>query len=342
MSTSVFEGPFDLLLHLVTREQVDIWELSLSSIVDEFVATIEQMKALDLSVATEFLLTAAVLLELKARKLLPDSGDAENEETLALWEERDLLLARLLECKTFKEASLAMNRLMDSAQRSVPRRVGLEERFVGLAPDPLEGLTAMDLQGALAKLLAPKPVPRVNTEHVAPVRASVADVVDELVTRLPAEGRTTFRRLVDGVTERLQVIVYFLALLELYKRGALDLVQAGKLADLHINWLGLDAPDFDEPNPYVVNAYEPNLDDEDAGGPDLAAQTLAAQTHWRPRPWRPRPWRPTTRGRLGASEQPSRPRKRVRGLGPASCPRPKPTRRPKPSRQPEASSPVEA
>ena len=268
MSTSVFEGPFDLLLHLVTREQVDIWELSLSSIVDEFVATIEQMKALDLSVATEFLLTAAVLLELKARKLLPDSGDAENEETLALWEERDLLLARLLECKTFKEASLAMNRLMDSAQRSVPRRVGLEERFVGLAPDPLEGLTAMDLQGALAKLLAPKPVPRVNTEHVAPVRASVADVVDELVTRLPAEGRTTFRRLVDGVTERLQVIVYFLALLELYKRGALDLVQAGKLADLHINWLGLDAPDFDEPNPYVVNAYEPNLDDEDAGGPD--------------------------------------------------------------------------
>ncbi len=268
MSTSVFEGPFDLLLHLVTREQVDIWELSLSSIVDEFVATIEQMKALDLSVATEFLLTAAVLLELKARKLLPDSGDAENEETLALWEERDLLLARLLECKTFKEASLAMNRLMDSAQRSVPRRVGLEERFVGLAPDPLEGLTAIDLQSALAKLLAPKPVPRVNTEHVAPVRASVADVVDELVTRLPAEGRTTFRRLVDGVTERLEVIVYFLALLELYKRGALDLVQAGKLADLHINWLGLDAPDFDGPNPYVVNAYEPNLDDEDAGGPD--------------------------------------------------------------------------
>jgi segregation and condensation protein A len=267
VSTSVFEGPFDLLLHLVTREQVDIWELSLSSIVDEFVATIEQMKALDLSVATEFLLTAAVLLELKARKLLPDSGDTENEETLALWEERDLLLARLLECKTFKEASLAMNRLMDSAQRSVPRRVGLEERFVGLAPDPLEGLTAMDLQGALAKLLAPKPVPRVNTEHVAPVRASVADVVDELVTRLPAEGRTTFRRLVDGVTERLQVIVYFLALLELYKRGALDLVQAGKLSDLHINWLGLDAADFDVPNPYEVNAYEPNLDDEDAGGP---------------------------------------------------------------------------
>ncbi len=109
VSTPVFEGPFDLLLHLVTRQQVDIWELSLSSIVDEFVATIERMQALDLSVATEFLLTAAVLLELKARRLLPESSDGEDEEELALWEERDLLLARLLECKTFKDASQAMS-----------------------------------------------------------------------------------------------------------------------------------------------------------------------------------------------------------------------------------------
>ena len=107
VSTAVFEGPFDLLLHLVTRDQVDIWELSLSSIVDEYLATIEGMQALDLSVATEFLLTAAVLLELKARRLLPDAA-GDGEEELALWEERDLLLARLLECKTFKDASLAL------------------------------------------------------------------------------------------------------------------------------------------------------------------------------------------------------------------------------------------
>jgi segregation and condensation protein A len=269
VSTPVFEGPFDLLLHLVTRDQVDIWELSLFSIVDEFVASIEQMQALDLSVATEFLLTAAVLLELKARRLLPDSGDADNEEILALWEERDLLLARLLECKTFKEASLAMNRLMESAQRSVPRRAGLEERFVGLAPDLLEGVTASDLKTAMAKLLTPKPAPRVNTEHVAPVRASVAEVVDELVTRLPGEGRTTFRRLVEGVTERLEVIVYFLALLELYKRGALDLEQAGKLADLHINWLGLDAADLDEPAFGVPYLGEPDRGERDLDRPDL-------------------------------------------------------------------------
>jgi segregation and condensation protein A len=273
VTTPVFEGPFDLLLHLVTRDQVDIWELSLSSIVDEFVASLEQMKALDLSVATEFLLTAAVLLELKARKLLPDSGDAESEETLALWEERDLLLARLLECKTFKEASLAMNRLMESAQRSVPRRAGLEEQFVGLAPDPLEGVTATDLRGAMVKLLAPKPVTRVNTEHVAPIRVSVAEVVDVLVTRLPDEGHTTFRRIVEGLTERLEVIVYFLALLELYKRGALDLMQAGRLADLHVSWLGLDESDVAVPS--LEQAYlseldpdDPDFDDGDLDGPD--------------------------------------------------------------------------
>ncbi len=247
MSTPVFEGPFDLLLHLVTRQQVDIWELSISSIVDQYVATLQQMKALDLSVATEFLLTAAVLLELKARRLVPEGGDAENEETLALWEERDLLLARLLECKTFKEASLAMTRMMDRAQLSVPRRAGLEERFVGLAPDPLEGLSAQDLHNAIVKVLAPKPVPRVNTEHVAPIRASVADTVEELVARLPSEGATTFRRLVAGLDEPLEVIVYFLAVLELYKRGALDLAQAGKLAELHVRWLGLEEDDASAP-----------------------------------------------------------------------------------------------
>jgi segregation and condensation protein A len=246
VSTPVFEGPFDLLLHLVTREQVDIWELSLSSIVDEFVATIERMRALDLSVATEFLLTAAVLLELKARRLLPDSSDGESEEELALWEERDLLLARLLECKTFKDASQAMARLMDSSELSVPRRTGLEERFIGLAPDLLEGVVAEDLRGAITKLLAAKPVVRVNTDHVAPVRASVADTVAELVEKLPAVGRTTFRRLTAGLGARLEVIVHFLALLELYKRGAIDLAQADRLGELHVSWLGLADEDGDE------------------------------------------------------------------------------------------------
>ncbi len=238
VSTPVFEGPFDLLLHLVTKQEVDIWELSLSAIVDQYVAALEQLPALDLSVATEFLLIAAVLLELKARRLLPEPGPDASEEDLALWEERDLLLARLLECKTFKDASVAMSQLMDRAWLSQPRRAGMEERFAALAPDPLAGLTAQQLQEAARRALAPKPVPRVNTDHVAPVRASVAETLQVLVEALPAQGQTTFRKLTTGLGNRLEVIVYFLALLELYKRGLVELDQAGRLAELHVTWTG--------------------------------------------------------------------------------------------------------
>ena len=240
VSTPMFEGPFDLLLHLVTKQQVDIWEVSLSSIVDDYVAALEQMQALDLSVATEFLLIAAVLLELKARGLLPEPSGPESEEELALWEERDLLLARLLECKTFKDASGALARMMEAAERSVPRRAGLEEPFIGLAPDPLEGLQPQDISGSLVKLLTPRVPVVVNTDHVAPVRASVADTLQDLLGALPEERATTFRRLTAGLSERLEVIVYFLALLELYKRGMVELRQGSKLAELHVTWLGAE------------------------------------------------------------------------------------------------------
>ncbi len=144
--TPVFEGPFDLLLHLISREQVDLWEVSLSDIVDDYVATLERMRAaLDLEVATEFLLIAAVLLELKARRLLPGRDDVEPEEELALWEERDLLLARLLECKTFKDAAGAMQRMMENAGRSWARVAGPDERYAAAAPDLLAGVTAEGL-----------------------------------------------------------------------------------------------------------------------------------------------------------------------------------------------------
>lgn len=279
VSTPVFEGPFDLLLHLVTREQVDIWELSLASIVDEYVATLEQMQALDLTVATEFLLIAALLLELKARRLLPEPGGPEEEEELALWEERDLLLARLLECKTFKEAAGAMSRLAEAAELSVPRRAGLEERFIGLAPDLLEGITPDKLRAAMVRMLAPKPMPIVNTDHVAPIRASVADTLVELLGRLPSEGRTTFRKLTEGLRERLHIIVHFLALLELYKRGMVDLAQAGKLADLHVTWLegGPGESDEVEVRERVYDEVEDDENDDDAryGGGETTG-TVAA------------------------------------------------------------------
>lgn len=245
VSTPVFEGPFDLLLHLITREQVDLWEVSLSDIVDAYVSTLEEMRAaIDLDVATEFLLIAAVLLELKARRLLPGRDDVDPDEELVLWEERDLLIARLLECKTFKDAALSMNRLMDNARRSWPRTAGLEERYVDLTPDLLAGVTAERLAESMARLLQPKPATRILLEHVAPVRASVRDAVDELVDELPRVGRISFARLTSGLVERLDIIVRFLALLEMFKQGLIELEQATSFGELAVTWIGAASIDL--------------------------------------------------------------------------------------------------
>jgi segregation and condensation protein A len=257
VTTPVFEGPFDLLLHLITRQQVDLWEVSLSEIVDGYVATLAEMQAaLDLEVATEFLLIAAVLLELKARRLLPGRDDVELEEELALWEERDLLLARLLECKTFKDAASTLQRSMESAGRSWPRTAGLDEPFTHLVPDVLAGVTADRLARVLEGLLTPKPQTRILLDHVAPVRASVNDAVVELLDELPRAGRISFARLTSGLGERLEVIVRFLALLELYKRGSVELEQAVSFGQLEVVWLGPgDDPEGDG-TAVTVEEYE--------------------------------------------------------------------------------------
>ena len=253
VSTDAFEGPFDLLLHLITREQVDIYEISLSRIVDAYVHEIERMESLDLDVATEFLLIAATLVELKTRRLLPGRDDVDLDDELGLWEERDLLLARLLECKTFKDAAAALQRLAASAERSVPRRAGVEEQFLSVMPDLLEGVTPERLRDAFLRALAPRPIMRVELDHVAPIRISVRDAVDELVDELPRVGRITFRRLTQDLVARLDVIVRFLAVLELYKQGMVDLHQAGTFGELDIVWLGAEAAAFDTD---FVDVYE--------------------------------------------------------------------------------------
>ena len=148
LSDRTYEGPFDLLLQLILAEEVDIHEVSLARIVDAYLAEIERLQAVDLDVATEFLLIAATLVELKARRLLPGPATVDLDDELALWEERDLLLARLLECKTFKDVSRLFGALADEAGRSFPRRVGADERFAGLAPDPLAGLTPLRMRDA--------------------------------------------------------------------------------------------------------------------------------------------------------------------------------------------------
>ena len=238
VETPVFEGPFDLLLHLILREQVDIYEVSLSKIVDSYLAEIERLQMVDLDIATEFLLIAATLVELKARRLLPGRDDVDLDDELALWEERDLLLARLLECKTFKDVAGVFARLADDADRSFPRTAGPDERFDELMPDLLEGVTGKRLHAAYQRAISPKPVERIDLFHVAPVRASVADAVAELVDELPRVGRISFRRLTSGLVERLEVIVRFLALLELFKQGVIELDQDEQFGEIDVLWTG--------------------------------------------------------------------------------------------------------
>lgn len=242
VQTPVYEGPLDLLLHLILREQVDLYEVSIHAIVDAYVAELarlqERAEALDLDVATEFLLVASTLVELKARRLLPGRDDIDLDEELALWEERDLLLARLVECKTFKDAAGAFARLAEDAGRSYPRTAGLEERFAGLQPDLLAGVTPERLRLAFLRSVTPRPVPRVDLDHVAPIRASVADAVEELVEELPGLGRVTFRQLTAPIVDRIEVIVRFLAVLELFKQGLVELDQVGSFGALHVEWRG--------------------------------------------------------------------------------------------------------
>jgi segregation and condensation protein A len=253
VETPVYEGPFDLLLQLILAEEVDLYEISLARIVDAYLADIERMQALDLDVATEFLLIAATLVELKARRLLPGAGDVDLDDELALWEERDLLLARLLECKTFKDVSAVFATLSERASAGVARRAGPDERFDNVAPDLLAGVTPERLREAAIVALTPRPVPRIDLHHVAPIRASVADAVTELITELPDAGRITFARLTAGLLERLEVIVRFLAVLELFKQGLVDVDQAELFGDITIEWSGGDR---DEAMAMAVDAYD--------------------------------------------------------------------------------------
>ena len=256
VQTSVFEGPFDLLLHLILRSQVDVYEISLAAIVDAYVAELDRMAHVDLEVATEFLLIAATLIELKTKGLLPGRDDIDLDEELGLWEERDLLLSRLLECKTFKDASAELARMASLAERSFPRTAGIEDAFMDVAPDFLVGVTPAQLRAAFLQAVAPRPVPKVDLDHVAPIRLSVADAVEELVDELPRVGRITFRRLTQDLVERLEVIVRFLALLELYKQGAIELYQTESFGQLTVEWLGFPSALTETGIEAMIDVYE--------------------------------------------------------------------------------------
>ncbi|MEZ5169704.1 MAG: ScpA family protein [Acidimicrobiia bacterium] len=240
VATPVYEGPFDLLLHLILSDEVDLWEVPLARIIDAYLDELERMESLDLEVATEFLLIAATLVELKARRLLPSGEEIELDEELLRFEERDLLLARLLECKTFKDAAAAFEDRAAHAARSAPRTIGPEEPYASMAPDPLERISPTELREAAIRAMTVPESPSVATDHVAPIRASVKDAVTTVLSILEATGPTTFRALVVGVTDRLEFVVRFLAVLELCKQGAVEIDQVTTFGDLTVRPLELD------------------------------------------------------------------------------------------------------
>ncbi|MGH2694958.1 MAG: segregation and condensation protein A [Actinomycetota bacterium] len=234
--TEVFEGPIDLLLHLITRQRVDIYEIPLATITEEYLAAVGALEPLDLESATGFLVVAATLLELKSARLLPTRGVGEEDEYLL--EQRDLLLARLVECATFRDAGVWMGHRIDQGAGFHPRRAGLEEPFVDLIPDLLADTRVEHLAGAAAVALAPRPTPVLDTSHVTPITASVRDALREVAGHLRGRDEVSFEALCSGVSERIEVVVRFLALLELFKAGAVELAQPSTFGSIRARWTG--------------------------------------------------------------------------------------------------------
>lgn len=234
VKTDVFEGPFDLLLHLVSRQKVDVSAISIAEVADQYLDHIDRMKELDLDVASEFLLLAATLLEIKASSLLPRQEVYVGDELddLSPEEARDLLVARLLAYKQFKNAAAELNARMESEGRMHPRQAGLEQDFLQLMPDYLEGITLRGLAVIIADLHHKREVFLLEAEHVASMPISLELHVESVRRTLQREGRTRFSELVGAESDPEVVVVTFLAILELYKRGLVDIVQDQLFGDI--------------------------------------------------------------------------------------------------------------
>ncbi len=233
-----FEGPFDLLLQLISQQQMDVTEVALHQVTDEFIAHIRMLgESFDLDETTEFLVVAATLLDLKAARLLP-SASVEDEEDLALLEARDLLFARLLQYRAYKQVAVLFAELESGALRRYPRSVALEDRFADLLPEVLLGVDTARFAETAAAVFRPKPPPTVSLEHLHAPRVSVREHAALLRTWLAREGRASFRSLVADCGHTREVVARFLALLDLYRAAVVVFDQLDPLGDLHIRWTG--------------------------------------------------------------------------------------------------------
>ena len=233
-----FSGPFDLLLSLISKHQLDVTEVALSRVTDEFIAHIRALgSSWDLGQATEFLVVAATLLDLKAARLLP-SAEVEDEEDLALLEARDLLFARLLQYRAYKQVAAHLGTLERAQSRRFGRVVPLEPRFAELMPELLLAVSPERLARIAAEALRPKPPPTVPIDHVHAARVSVREHASILRERLARTGRSTFRALTQDCEHTVELVARFLALLELYREGAVAFDQVAPLGELWVRWTG--------------------------------------------------------------------------------------------------------
>jgi segregation and condensation protein A len=233
-----FDGPFDLLLSLIAKHKLDITEVALSQVTDDFVAYIRSTgPEWDLDQTSEFLVVAATLLDLKAARLLP-AGEVEDEDDLALLEARDLLFARLLQYKAYKEVAAVFAARMGAEALRFPRAVGLEERYTRLLPEVVLALGPTELAAMAAGALQPRPAPTIATAHLHQPRVSIREQAAVLVDRLRRSRTASFRALSADCPTTLHVVARFLALLELYRERVVAFEQLAPLGELTVRWTG--------------------------------------------------------------------------------------------------------
>jgi segregation and condensation protein A len=261
-----FEGPFDLLLSLIGKHKMDVTEVALSQVTDEFIAHIKAAgEVWDLEQTTSFLLVASTLLDLKAARLLP-AGDVEDEDDLALLEARDLLFARLLQYKAFKQVATVLERRLAAEALRFPRAVGLDDRFANLLPDVLIGLGLEEFAALAARALEPKPEPELSLAHIHAPTVSVREQAHVVVERLRVQGTLTFRKLAGDAPDLMTKVARFLALLELFREGVVSFDQMTPLGELTVRWTGADDEDIEitdefDGSPEAVDTPEPATDE---------------------------------------------------------------------------------
>ncbi|MEY3430703.1 MAG: hypothetical protein RJB30_635 [Actinomycetota bacterium] len=251
-----FDGPFDLLLQLISRHKMDITEVAIASVTDEFIAHIRALEGTEegwkLDQATEFLVVAATLLDLKAARLLP-SGEVDDEADLALLEARDLLFARLLQYRAFKEIAAILADRISIQERTFARSVALDPIFAALLPEVLIGVTPERFAAIANRVLTPKTAPTLSTEHLHLPMVSVTAEANHVIASLRRSKSLTFRALVADASNTLVVVARFLALLELYKEGQIRFEQVMALGELQVTWTGAESgeisvsDEFDRP-----------------------------------------------------------------------------------------------